>query len=302
MINTYILISKNAYLTILLTLLATGISTLFPLILLQYLAFLGVLSIGILHGANDLLLIGKVKGHSKFDPKTLAIYLLLVSLVSLLLNFFPFIALCFFVLFSAYHFGEQQWTMSSGSINSWGGTFFYFLYGLMIFATLFYTHVDQVIDIINEISSVKLSSTFFDYLFYFSCFALVLMSIRCYTSISDILRFQLLATFSILLLFYFTPLFWSFAFYFVFWHSLPSLREQLVFLYGNTTSKSYKLYFKNGLFYWILALVGLALSLYVLQDNKTLFLSVFFSFLAAITIPHVWVVILMKKNANRHGN
>jgi Brp/Blh family beta-carotene 15,15'-monooxygenase len=95
------------------------------------------------------------------------------------------------------------------------------------------------------------------------------------------------------LLFYKGTLLFGFGLYFVLWHSLPSLSSQVNYLYEKKISKSYKEYFKSAFFYWILALVGLIVFYFFGVLPKNQYLSVFFSFLAAITFPHVVVMGLM---------
>ena len=41
----------------------------------------------------------------------------------------------------------------------------------------------------------------------------------------------------------------AFAFYFVVWHSLPSLKEQLIYLYGNLNFNSILKYLKSSIIY-----------------------------------------------------
>ena len=89
------------------------------------------------------------------------------------------------------------------------------------------------------------------------------------------------------------PLVLGFGFYFVVWHSLPSLSSQIKFLYQDETYNPYIKYLKQAFFYWILAIAGL-FGFYVLRIvPQEQYLSIFFSFLAGITFPHVIVMGLM---------
>ena len=85
------------------------------------LGFVLILSIGIIHGANDLLIIKK---YSKKDTLrgTMSYFLYYLSFVLLGFIFFylfPSVALLTFVLVSIYHFGEQHWEANklSNQIN-----------------------------------------------------------------------------------------------------------------------------------------------------------------------------------------
>jgi len=59
-------------------------------------------------------------------------------------------------------------------------------------------------------------------------------------------------------------------------------------------------YIRSALVYWILALIGLALFYFYVDVSQEQYLSIFFSFLAAITFPHAVVMGLMfqSKGAN----
>ncbi|MGY8916478.1 MAG: Brp/Blh family beta-carotene 15,15'-dioxygenase, partial [Flavobacteriales bacterium] len=90
-------------------------------------------------------------------------------------------------------------------------------------------------------------------------------------------------------------LLWSFAIYFILWHSLPSLVDQIRFLYGGVTKKNIILYLKTSFVYWAISVIGLALFFLFFGGDSDTFLSFFFSFLAAITFPHVLVMTRLNK-------
>lgn len=259
------------------------------------LAYILILSFGILHGANDLKLIQRTdfsKATRKNFLKTLFYYVLFVFGSALLFYFIPAIALLLFVLFSGYHFGEQHWTaqMKSHSILS---RIFFLLYGLYILCLLFYLHEETVTIIITNITEIVLWE---DIYFYSTIF--------CGASMIAIYLFlghqnKRLRTSIIKELFYITVFFivfstasllWSFAIYFVLWHSIPSLVDQIKYLYGHLSKGTIWSYAKSSFPYWMISLVGLSLLLYIFKDNFETSLSFFFSFLAAITFPHVLVI------------
>ena len=88
-----------------------GLSYLLPVIYQDIVGFLLILSIGVIHGANDLLIIKKYtrKDSLKSQITYFLYYLGLVFLGFLFFYVFPSIALLSFVLVSIYHFGEQHW-------------------------------------------------------------------------------------------------------------------------------------------------------------------------------------------------
>ena len=73
--------------------------------------FILIFSFGILHGSNDLLLIESLKSKNTNYSfyKTLGAYLAVVLAAVSVFYFIPMLALILFIIFSAYHFGEQHW-------------------------------------------------------------------------------------------------------------------------------------------------------------------------------------------------
>ena len=254
-----------------------------------------ILTFGIIHGANDILLLLKGKEQSsKIIISSTLKYLLIVILISILFFLFSEISLLFFILFSAYHFGEQQWTIF-GSNKSKSITFFYFFYGLLIFSILFIFNKSDVSDIIYEITTIYLEHNIYDLALIFSVSTTLILLIVNFKVLKKQL-FHQLALLGVMLLVFFTyDLFPAFAIYFVFFHSIPSILEQSEYLFGNSHSKeNFKKFLLKGAIYWILAMVFLLTMYLVLKNNIDFSLAIFFSFLAAITFPHVLVIYKMK--------
>jgi Brp/Blh family beta-carotene 15,15'-monooxygenase len=85
----------------------------------------------------------------------------------------------------------------------------------------------------------------------------------------------------------------SFAIYFIFWHSIPSIIHQIEFISGSLNKKNTFSYVKKALIYWIISIVGL-LVLYQLLPETKLLATVVFVILFAVTAPHTWVMHKMK--------
>ena len=131
------------------------------------LIFSGILSFGIIHGANDLSLL-KIKINNNDSFVSLLIpYLIMVISFGIFFYLFPSLALMFFVLFSSYHFGEQQWTMFVNKKEK-KLEIFYFIYGLFIFSFLFWLNNSFVSEIVLDITGFNVDLKFYDYLLYFS--------------------------------------------------------------------------------------------------------------------------------------
>ena len=261
--------------------------------LLNFLAGFAVLTVGILHGANDLeILSKKFKGSlNNLYFRFLILYLMVVLLGAAFFFIIPSFALILFVIFSSYHFGEQHWGERL-SMN-YANLTFYTLYGALVFFMIFTLQYDDVIFIINKISGYTLNYKFFLY----TSIGLGITFMVCALFIEQ-LRIHFIKECIILLLlgfiFYDNSLLFAFAFYFVVWHSLPSLKEQLIYLYGNFNLNSFLKYLKSSIIYWIASLVSLLLVYYYIDFEADYFMPLFFSFLAAITFPHTLVIGIMK--------
>ena len=103
-------------------------------------AVFGNLTVGVLHGANDLKILAKKEPQkNNFSGIPFwGIYIGVVLLGIYLFYFIPGIALLCFVLVSCYHFGEQHWEHSLSKLNKILKSTFYFSYGLLILYLLFW--------------------------------------------------------------------------------------------------------------------------------------------------------------------
>ena len=259
------------------------------------LIFSGILSFGIIHGANDLLLL-KININNNDSIISLLIpYLIMVISSGIFFYFTPSLALIFFVLFSSYHFGEHQWTIFIDKKEK-KLELFYFIYGLFLFSLLFWLNNTEVGEIIFDITGLNIDLKFYDYLLYFSTGGLLLLSFLNFRYLSDQFIVQSFLLILLSIIFYNSSLILSFGIYFVFWHSIPSIIEQSQYIYGSNNMTSFLNYFKSSFLYWTISIIGLLLMYYFLKDYQNLLISIFFSFLAAITFPHTLVIFKIKSN------
>ena len=252
-----------------------------------------VLTLGILHGANDLEIISKsFKGklnHLYF--KSILVYILVVLLGAVFFFTLPGLALIIFVMFSSYHFGEEHW--EDRLPISVANFVFYILYGAFLFFLMFSLQYEPVVEVIQKISGRLLPFEFFLY-------TAIGLGITLLTTMlfHSSLRPHLIKECLILVLlsgiFFVGSLLFAFAFYFVVWHSFPSLLNQLKFLYGEMNFKSFLRYFKHSIIYWLASLISLYLVYRYMDFEADYFMPLFFSFLAAITFPHTIVMGMMK--------
>lgn len=261
-------------------------------------AYIMILTVGILHGSNDIMLINHtLKSNSNISSLTIfVIYVLMVSLVAVLFYFLPFLALCLFVIFSSYHFGEQHFISKSNAKN-YLISFYYTSYGMLIFSMIFFSSPDEVIVIVNEITNVFITHEFLKILLYTSMITTIILSFFMYYKKFISFNFfeEIILIALLFVIFSIASLIAGFAIYFIIWHSIPSLRDQIIELHSEFNKKNLLLYLKNSAVYWLISIISLFVLYYIVNDDK-LFISLFFSFLSAITFPHVLVMFNLFKN------
>lgn len=268
----------------------------------QVIALVLILSFGILHGANDLFLLQTMEQQeASFSfNRLLFIYIALVFTIGVLFFVLPSLALWSFIAYSAYHFGEQHWELNlPGPLPYKKG--FYFVYGMLILNMLFSFHGTEVVSVIKTVGSYAPDPQFFKYLSG-GAFALVIGYL--FWCFPKKVRVQLLPTELVMLVtlaivFKTGSLLWAFAIYFILWHAIPSLKDQVKMLYGRVNRKSGIRYLNSAALYWAVSLIGIAAVYLFLRDPQYGFLPIFFSFLAAITLPHVLVMSRFFKRISR---
>ncbi len=270
-------------------------------------AFLMIFSVGIIHGANDLQLIQKkTQKHSQlFFFTTLLIYIGVVLVGIALFYLLPSFGLLFFVGFSAFHFGEQHLESKLEiDLSSFLKAFIYIGYGAAIFGLLFTLQWGEVHQVIYLISGQFISKQSTE-AFFFIGLGIFVISGLFSPNLRGWLFFEIVLLAFLGFLFSKASLILGFGMYFVVWHSIPSMQDQLAFLYPNGRKREWK-YLKSSAPYWILSLVGLAGVYFFFDLQSVAFLPLFFSFLAAITFPHTvvmgWLKLSEEKPSSSSSN
>ena len=257
------------------------------------LGFLLILSIGVIHGANDLLIINRysAKESNKNQILFFFFYLMIVFIGFALFYFIPSLALLAFIAVSVYHFGEQHWevNLSNTNLSSKIKLSLIISHGLAFFIIIFMNNLLAV----NEVlASFYISSLNYSYLalslFSVSIlylFLLVYNKVLRNHFINEIIFFVLLYILTLS-----STLIYGFAIYFIFFHSLLSIKDQVKFIYNDDKTSSIKKYIRNSMPYFILALTFLLIFYFYVDLQKVNLLQIIFTFLAAITFPHVIVI------------
>lgn len=257
----------------------------------DYVAYALILTFGVLHGANDITLIASISNKNSSSKKLLLVYLSAVGVVSLLFLISKGAALLFFILISAYHFGEQHLGEHLQKEDKLKMLLFLF-YGITILFLIFTIKVNEVINVIADVSGWVLEKSMFWKTLTVVSVGLLLIAFKL--TRDGVLKVNLVKeTFYLGVLavvFANSSLVWGFAIYFIFWHSLPSLKDQLDFLYGQATKKDVLKYLKTSSLYWAISIGGLFGLYWFLKDSVDFFITVVLYVLAAITFPHVLVM------------
>ena len=261
----------------------------------DYIGYVLVISIGILHGANDLLILSIRQKVKILDKKNLITYLGIVFICFLLFYIQPFFSICLFILISSYHFGEEHFSRNI-SVNWWFDTFFYTTYGLLLFAILFTFALDNVKEIMveltgnyfnnNEVTITLITSVVLFLLL--NVFLIIKKKINLSNFLKELFYLALIAV-----VFNTSSLILGFAIYFILWHSIPSILGQIEFISGDFNKKNILFYLKKGAIFWGFSILGLLL-LYVIFIDVKILNSLIFMILFAVTAPHIWVMNKMK--------
>jgi len=253
-------------------------------------AILMILTIGVLHGACDITLINKKTNNISNSKKIIFIifYLFIAFFAFLFVYNLPVIGFIGFLLISSYHFGEQH---LHEKVSDSKFRFLHFLtYGLLIFMLMIYNNKSFVVNVLNEILEININNFPFDIFLFSSFFLTFLLWSIDYKKLKSSIIKEILYLLLLFLLFYTSNLIVSFAVYFVLWHSIPSILDQIDFLYNEISTKSILLYLKNSGSYWIVSILGLLFLFYYQNLMGENFYKIIYSFSAAVTIPHIFLI------------
>lgn len=257
-----------------------------------------ILSLGLGHGACDITLItSKLNTSSpKIKAAIIFLYILIAFIAFLIVYNLPLFGFITFLLISSYHFGEQHFhkKLSNSRMKFWH----FLLYGMVIFLLMIETNKESVIEILNPLIGSEIDQ------FPIQAILFVFMGLTSLVWLIDFksLKFsipkELFYLLVIYVVFYNTNLIVSFATYFVIWHSIPSIYDQIEYLYKEVSRKTILMYLKKSGYYWAVSLAGLVFLVSYGQIMGDNFYRILYSFVVSVTIPHIFLInnILSKPN------
>ena len=257
------------------------------------LGFILILSIGVIHGANDLLIIKNYTLNKSIKGQFLYFFYY-VSIVLLGFLFFyvlPALALVSFILISIYHFGEQYWEVNlrNTKINRTNKLFLIISHGLIFFITIFMNNLITVNEVLTSFNFIELNYS--SLLIAISLFLFIYIFILLkFKNLRKFLLNEILFFFLLFILTINATLIYGFAIYFIFFHSILSIKDQVRFIYNDDSKENIRNYIKISLPYFFLALSFLFVFYFTIDLEKINLLQILFTFIAAITFPHVIVI------------
>ncbi|MEQ8624262.1 MAG: Brp/Blh family beta-carotene 15,15'-dioxygenase [Vicingaceae bacterium] len=263
---------------------------------LNIFSFAAILTIGVAHGSIDHVLFNNKRNISQ--SVFILIYLLTLLANVALWLLLPEFALLFFLVFSAYHFGQSQF-VELKIPRKWLSKILYFSWGAAILSGLIYFNRQEINELFFDSIS---SSTTFQLLLAESGTLLILFSaIFLITSLvlrklqyvsTQNLALEMVQIILILASFYLFPVIIGFSLYFIILHSFRVLLQEYDYLKESAKIKSILQFVKLLLPFTLLSSVGLGLMVmavyfFKIQLNLPVQLLILTS---AITLPHVLVM------------
>ena len=94
----------------------------------------------------------------------------------------------------------------------------------------------------------------------------------------------------------------SFAVYFVIWHAIPSIKDQILIEGYALNYKSALRYFKQSYLYWLVSVFGIFLLAKVYDYIGNGLFPILFAALVAITFPHIILITRLFQKLNQPQN
>lgn len=256
-----------------------------------------LLFLGIPHGAIDNVLYLRDRKISNF--KFIGTYLVIIAANVVLWFVAPVMAYVLFLILSAYHFGQSQFSHYFKSQPPLLKVLFS-VWGLAILSALVFFNIEEVYQIMADSSEfsrfgIVHGEIFMMYFFFGSFFSTI--AILIYLSITkaisiETLMMELLVLSLILICFFLMPLLIGFTLYFVILHSFKVLREEFNFLMNEKKVKSIKSFTAMITPFTLLSIFGIAflfgmiyLDIFNISYGYCLLIVI-----SSITLPHVFVM------------
>ena len=266
-----------------------------------------ILFFGVPHGAID------HKIHLKFSKKSNVRKFILIY-VSVGLAFLlwwllmPLKALLFFIILSAYHFGQE---LIEDIAETPKNSILNLIWGFIILVSPIVLKFNELLPTLNFIGSQPILPIPKD-LQIITVLAIhlvgyVYLVYLLFKGVIHKVAFVRLIVFSIYLLgsYLLLPFIVAFSLYFVLFHSINAMRHQFFWMKDRSIDYTFIIFLKDLSPFTLLTIVGLAGLIYYLNpDDWSVFFTYFFVFISLLTLPHAMLFdeLYVSKNISHHKN
>ena len=266
-----------------------------------------ILFFGVPHGAID------HKIHLKFSKKSNVRKFILIY-VSVGLAFLlwwllmPLKALLFFIILSAYHFGQE---LIEDIAETPKNSILNLIWGFIILVSPIVLKFNELLPTLNFIGSQPILPIPKD-LQIITVLAIhlvgyVYLVYLLFKGVIHKVAFVRLIVFSIYLLgsYLLLPFIVAFSLYFVLFHSINAMRHQFFWMKDRSIDYTFIIFLKDLSPFTLLTIVGLAGLIYYLNpDDWSVFFTYFFVFISLLTLPHAMLFdeLYVSKDISHHKN
>ncbi|MCR9103106.1 MAG: Brp/Blh family beta-carotene 15,15'-dioxygenase [bacterium] len=270
-------------------------------------ALVMILLIGIPHGATDYLIFQQLSRPlwgSREMTRFYINYILLMAAFAVLWWILPEAALLVFLGISVYHFGQSNWNyVAFRSKLEAAGT--HLLWGSFVLFVPILWHYETAAPIIGSITGAPAPTISGAWREAVSIILLVLNLWLCvyYFVQNRVTRKEFMDEvvnlFALALLLINLPLLLGFAIYFVCWHSLSSMMDQIRFFRRQAQSYNVAQYIKNALPLSLAAIGSLGLFAFAqVKMDIPLNIGIVFVFISVVTLPHMILIDQLYQESN----
>ena len=266
-----------------------------------------ILFFGVPHGAID------HKIHLKFSKKSNVRKFILIY-VSVGLAFLlwwllmPLKALLFFIILSAYHFGQE---LIEDIAETPKNSILNLIWGFIVLVSPIVLKFNELLPTLNFIGSQPILPIPKD-LQIITVLAIhlvgyVYLVYLLFKGVIHKVAFVRLIVFSIYLLgsYLLLPFIVAFSLYFVLFHSINAMRHQFFWMKDRSIDYTFIIFLKDLSPFTLLTIVGLAGLIYYLNpDDWSVFFTYFFVFISLLTLPHAMLFdeLYVSKDISHHIN
>jgi len=257
-----------------------------------------VISFGVLHGSYDIYLI-EFKEESYSFLKVTAAYIVIILLLTFIFYSLHFVSFLIFLGLSSYHFGEQH-LKPKLKLNDLYSKITYLSYGFLIFSLFILLKFNTVEKLILVLYGDTISYENFLYLALVNLGVIVGVSFTQKLFLKLDLFIELVILILLIIIIKSTSFYFSFAIYFIVWHSIPSMEDQITLYYGYLNKHSIIQYLKKSFPFWVAAISGLFLYYFVvttINENQSHTLLV--PIIMATTVTHIIVMSIFLNKKRR---